>query len=77
MRVSPLRVAALVEAVSLGVLLVNLVTVRFGSVASVCGPVHGCAYVITVVLAFSGGVARSRWLSLVPGVGGLLVGRAG
>ncbi|MCQ0023176.1 hypothetical protein M4914_09610 [Streptomyces somaliensis DSM 40738] len=73
-----LRAAAAVEAASLLVLLVNLFTVHAGPVASLGGPVHGSAYLVTVVATFSltaagpsGGAARA--LSFVPGAGGMLV----
>ncbi|MFF5987170.1 DUF3817 domain-containing protein [Prauserella flavalba] len=69
-----LRVAAAAEAGSLAVLLLNLVTVHWEPVSSVTGPVHGCAYLFVVVLAFrSDRRAATRIASLVPGIGGLLV----
>lgn len=72
-----LRVAALVELVSLVVLLANLATAHWSAVSSLAGPVHGCAYLFVV------GVAASRrpvtagtiLTALVPGVGGLLLDR--
>ncbi|MEU4744373.1 DUF3817 domain-containing protein [Actinosynnema sp. NPDC023658] len=68
-----LRVAAAVELVTVLVLLVNLATVHRPAVSSAVGPLHGCAYLLVVVLAWSKGGARTRLSALVPGVGGLLV----
>jgi hypothetical protein len=74
-----LRVAAVFEAVSLVVLLRNLVTIHLRAVTQLAGPVHGCAYLAAVVLALSlptlpmpcpAGNGRS---ALLPGVGGRLV----
>ncbi|MET9622840.1 hypothetical protein ABZZ37_19105 [Streptomyces sp. NPDC006464] len=71
-----LRIAAAVEAVSLALLLLNLVTVHAEVVTSLGGPVHGTAY-LTVILVVrlnpSPASAGARWRALVPGVGGLLV----
>ncbi|WP_059009969.1 DUF3817 domain-containing protein [Streptomyces specialis] len=68
-----LRAAAVVEAVSLAVLLGNLLTVHHATVASVAGPVHGSAYLVAIAAAFTGEdmprAARPR--VFVPGVGGL------
>jgi hypothetical protein len=71
-----LRIAALAELVSLAFLLLNLATVHWAAVASLLGPTHGCAYlfVIGATLRESRAV-RVRLLSLVPGLGGLLVTR--
>lgn len=70
-----LRIAATVEAVSLTLLLINLVTVHTAVITSMGGPVHGTAYLTTILavrltpaLAVPGVTA----LTLVPGVGGLL-----
>lgn len=62
------------EALSLLVLLLNLATVQVGALASLLGPVHGCAYLIAIVLTWSltkNTVARA--LSIIPGFGALLV----
>jgi hypothetical protein len=79
-----LRTAALVELLSLVLLLANLATVHWPPVASLLGPVHGCAYlfVIGATLRVTTDL-RTRLLAGVPGIGGLLVlrrlgsGRAG
>ncbi|MEC4572860.1 hypothetical protein [Streptomyces virginiae] len=68
-----LRIASQVEAASLALLLVNLLTVHTEAVASLGGPVHGTAYLIvilTVRRASPEPAARSR--AWIPGVGGLL-----
>ncbi|OLF07054.1 DUF3817 domain-containing protein [Actinophytocola xanthii] len=72
---SALRIAAAVEALSLLVLFANLATVHEREVSSLVGPVHGCAYLLVVVLAFRqpGTTTRIRLLSWLPGVGGLVV----
>ncbi|MEU8232118.1 DUF3817 domain-containing protein [Actinoplanes sp. NPDC048967] len=69
-----LRIAALVELASLVLLLTNLATVHWAPVASLLGPVHGCAYlfVIGATVQVTGDL-RTRLLAAVPGIGGLLV----
>jgi hypothetical protein len=71
------RVAATVELVSLLVLLVNLATVHLPAVSSLCGPVHGCAYLFVVVATSRNPAAATatKVLAWVPGIGGLLVAR--
>ncbi len=72
-----LRVAAVVEAVTLAVLLLNRLTVGADPVAGLVGPVHGSAYLAVIALAWLGGLPRrTRLLALVPGIGGLLADRA-
>jgi hypothetical protein len=72
-----LRIAALVEAVSLLVLLVNLATVHLSWVAGLVGPLHGCTYLLVIGTAWQGTRRRRpRLLAIVPGVGGLLAERA-
>ena len=64
---------SLVETVSLVVLLANLATVHVPQVASVMGPVHGFAYLATIATAFLLPLStRTRLLTLVPAIGGLL-----
>ncbi|GGT93051.1 DUF3817 domain-containing protein [Streptomyces coeruleorubidus] len=74
----PLRVAATVELVSLIVLLTNLFTVHVPAIASLTGPVHGCAYLFSI-----GAVIRDRQrttaavaLAVIPGIGGMLALRS-
>ena len=71
---SPLRIAATVELVSLVVLLANLATVHLPALASLLGPVHGCAYLVAIALTvnLAGWRSRATALCLVPAVGGLL-----
>ena len=72
-----LRVAARVEFASLLVLLANLATVHIAVIATLAGPLHGCAYLLVIgatVAATPRG--RPRLLSVVPGVGGLLAERS-
>lgn len=64
---------AVAEAVTLAVLLGNLVTVHLREVTSLVGPLHGTAYLVVIgatLLLPASGVARL--LSLVPGIGGAL-----
>lgn len=70
-----LRASAAVELASLVILLVNLATVHWPQVASLAGPVHGCAYLFVVVagLRLPGLRPWRRALALVPGIGGLLL----
>jgi hypothetical protein len=71
-----LRVAARVELVSLLVLLANLVTVHARAVATLVGPLHGCAYLLVIGSTLAATRrGRPRLLALVPGVGGLLAER--
>jgi hypothetical protein len=68
-----LRTAAIVELVSLAVLLANLATVHVSPVAALVGPIHGCAYLL--VIGATRHVTRSWPVTLVaavPVVGGLL-----
>ncbi len=70
-----LRWAAVIEAGSLVVLLVNRFTVHAEAVTSLTGPLHGAAYLIVIALAFllPDAPRAARWSAAVPGIGGLLV----
>ena len=69
-----LRTAALVELISLALLLLNLATVHWPAAASLLGPIHGCAYLFVIGAALRESRDTStRLLAIVPGVGGLLV----
>ncbi|QKW54048.1 DUF3817 domain-containing protein [Streptomyces buecherae] len=71
-----LRIAAVVEAVSLVFLLVNVFTVHVGVITSLGGPTHGTAYLVIIVIAWRTPPALApgaRPRALVPGIGGLLV----
>jgi len=68
------RVAAAVEFLSLLALLVNLATAHLPVITSLCGPIHGCAYVFVVVATLRAPTASTtKVLAWLPGVGGLLV----
>ncbi len=67
-----LQVGAVVEALSLVVLLVNRFTVHLDPVTSITGPVHGTAYLVVIAstLLLPGAPRSARLLALVPGIGG-------
>jgi hypothetical protein len=67
-------VFAVLEIVSLGVLLINLATRHDPTIARVIGPVHGAIYLSVALIALlSPGLRWStRLLGLVPIVGGVL-----
>ncbi|WP_433005360.1 DUF3817 domain-containing protein [Kribbella sp. CA-294648] len=69
-----LKIAAAVEAVSVCLLFLNLFTVHWPAVSSALGPMHGTAYLVTIVITLSmaGASTRAKLLSLVPAVGGYL-----
>ncbi|GAA3740644.1 hypothetical protein HDA32_002600 [Spinactinospora alkalitolerans] len=73
-----LRLASAAEALSLVVLLGNLLTVHWAPVSSIIGPVHGCAYLMVVAATWlvPGASVGARIRAWVPGVGGLLATRA-
>ena len=71
-----LRIAAGVEAASLVILLVNLLTAHTSAISGLVGPLHGTAYLVVIVttsLTPTAAVAGTRWRAVVPGIGGLLV----
>jgi hypothetical protein len=71
-----LKAAARVEFVSLVLLFANLATVHWATVAALVGPIHGCAYLFVIGAALRATKdLRTRLLSVVPGVGGLLAAR--
>ena len=67
-------VAAIAEALTLVVLFGNRALTHNEVVASAVGPVHGICYLLLLLLAaLATHMSRvARWLSVVPGVGGLL-----
>ena len=72
-----LRVAGIIEVVTLTLMLANLATVRIDAVGSTLGPIDGIVYIAVVILSFLQPIhLRRRFLGLLPGVGGLLVLRA-
>jgi uncharacterized membrane protein len=72
-----LRLSATVEFVSLLLMLANLATLHLPAITKTLGPVHGLAYIVTIVLAVLLAEGRHRvWLlALVPAIGGLLSSR--
>lgn len=73
-----LSISATVELVTLALLLTNLATLHLPAVSQILGPVHGMAYLGTIVAAaLTAGGHHPVWLlSLIPGVGGVLALRA-
>ena len=68
-----LRIAAAVEAISLKLLIINLVTAHLPAVTSVIGPIHGGAWLATIAIAFLIPIPPvPRWTSILPGIGGLI-----
>ena len=72
-----LRVVAAVELGTLALLLMNLFTIHASEASRVLGPVHGLAYVGTIVCtALIANGRHTPWLlALIPGVGGILAAR--
>lgn len=71
-----LRTAAYAEAASLLVLLVNLATVHWDAVSSATGPLHGCAYLITIAATFAmNAPTKAKLVAFLPAIGGLLAVR--
>lgn len=69
-----LRIAAVVEFGTLLLLLANLATVHWAPVASLLGPIHGCAYLAVIGATWPITKSRkTRLLAFLPGIGGLLV----
>ena len=68
-----LRIAAIVELASLAALLTNLATVHAPAVASLLGPLHGCAYLLVIGAAWH--LSRSvttTLLAAIPVIGGVI-----
>ncbi len=74
MNIRLLTLLAAIELGSLLVLLVNLATVHVPGVASILGPLHGCAYVAAIIGTAVTARPKSlpTLLSIVPGIGGTL-----
>jgi hypothetical protein len=73
--VRTLRIATVIETVSLMVLLINLFTIHIKAIASLVGPLHGTAYLAVIVatlLAPATASSGARWRAAIPGIGGLL-----
>ena len=74
-----LRVASVLEVLTLLVLLGNLFTTHDPAVSAAIGPIHGFTYLAVVVCALlvEGTPTRVKVLAWIPVVGGLLALRAG
>ena len=73
-----MRIVGAVELGTLVLLLLNVATVHLPEFSRLLGPIHGLAYTSTVVCAILVCFGQQRiWLlSLLPGIGGLLVARS-
>lgn len=71
---TPLKISAVVELITLAVLLINLATAHNASVASLAGPIHGCAYLVAIGSVFRDPLKRGAIvaLAIIPGVGATL-----
>lgn len=71
---TPLKIAALVELISLTILLINLATAQNASVASLTGPIHGCGYLVAIGCVLRDPLKRGAIvvLTFIPGVGATL-----
>jgi hypothetical protein len=74
----PLRISAVVELVSLAVLLTNMATLDTQNIAALVGPIHGIAWLFGVLATWRDprGTPRIVALAVIPGFGGLLALRA-
>lgn len=72
-----LRIIGVIEAATLTLLLLHLVTVHWRILTGVLGPLHGLAYLSAIIVAvlISGGSGRVWLWALIPGAGGLLAVR--
>jgi hypothetical protein len=69
-----LHVLAFIEALSLLVLVGNLLTVGDDDLPALLGPLHGLCWLLVIALSFGLGLPRRTacW-SVLPGAGGLVV----
>lgn len=72
--IAVLRVASVVEVLTLAILLGNLLTAHNPAISAAMGPVHGLTYLAVVVCAMliEGLPGRVKALAWIPVVGGLL-----
>jgi hypothetical protein len=76
--VRTLRIAAGAEAVTLVVLLGNLLSTHAQAITTLLGPLHGTAYLVVIAATSTIPAATApgaRWRALIPGIGGLLAVR--
>ncbi|MBO1806356.1 hypothetical protein [Leucobacter ruminantium] len=73
-----LQIAGTAELVTLILMLANMLTVHAPAISQILGPLHGLAYMATVIIAILvRGDRHIVWvLSLIPGIGGLLAARS-
>jgi hypothetical protein len=73
-----LTVLAVLELLTLAVLLTNLWTVHLRPVTQIMGPVHGAVYLaVVIIVVFAPGLrVRDRVLGCLPVIGGTLALRA-
>jgi hypothetical protein len=73
-----LTVLAILELLTLAVLLINLWTVHLRPVTQIMGPVHGAVYLaVVIIVVFAPGMrVRDRVLGCLPVIGGTLALRA-
>ncbi|MFJ6900622.1 DUF3817 domain-containing protein [Streptomyces hokutonensis] len=75
---TPLRISATIELVTLAVLLTNMATLDAHTIAALTGPVHGFAWLYGVIATWRDprSVRRHILLSAIPGIGGMLALRS-
>lgn len=73
----PLRISAFVELISLTVLLANIAAGNDQQVAAMFGPVHGIAWLFSVVATWRDprGTTGAVLRAVIPGIGGMLAVR--
>lgn len=65
---------SVLELASIGVLLLNVATLHLRPITSAMGPTHGALYLAVVVTALLARdlLPRTRWMALIPVLGGVL-----
>jgi hypothetical protein len=69
-----LEVLSILELASVALLLANVATLHSRPITATMGPAHGAVYLAVVVTALFGRdlLARTRWMALIPVLGGVL-----
>jgi hypothetical protein len=69
-----LEVLSILELASVALLLANVATLHLRPITATMGPTHGALYLAVVVTALFGRdlLARTRWMALIPVLGGVL-----
>jgi len=72
-----LRTIAVIELGTFVLLMLNVATVHLAEFSRLLGPIHGLAYLATIISAIliCDGQHQIWRVALIPGVGGLLAGR--